>query len=141
MSTSTRLYELDEIAWLARQVELIRGERFEEIDYTNLKEFLESMANRDKRAVESRLERLIAHRLKWQFQSERRGPSWRYTIVEQQRALGRLFRSGSLRRHAEEQLEAVYQGGVSLARAEIGTRCFDPQCPWSLDDLLVFDPS
>jgi hypothetical protein len=138
----TGLYQADETEWLNRTAELIKLGKYDEIDYANLTEFLESMAERDRREVESRLVKLIQHVLKWERQPKRRGGSWRRTILEQQRALKRLVRGGSLRRHAEQVLPESYADGVAQAVAETGLppERFPTDCPWSLDDLLKYSP-
>jgi hypothetical protein len=76
------LYEIDYYAWTQRQVELIKKRRWEELDLDNLLEELEEMGKSSKSALESRLEILFMHLLKWQFQSENRSNSWKASILE-----------------------------------------------------------
>jgi Domain of unknown function DUF29 len=139
----TNLYGADETAWLDLQASLIRSGRSAELDLENLGEFLESMANRDRRAVERRLALLIEHVLKWEHQPARRGPSWRRTILVQQHDLRQYLRSGSLRRHAEDVLPAAHLRGVSQAAAATGLApgTFPTHCPWTLDELLAYTPA
>src|SRR5260370_1122323 len=73
------LYERDETAWLEAMSELIRLGRLDEVDYPNLAEYLADMARRDRREVESRLTVLIAHALKWAYQTDHRSGNWRGT--------------------------------------------------------------
>src|SRR5271157_324403 len=77
------LYEQDETAWLEAMSELIRLGRLDEVDYSNLAEYLADMARRDRREVDGRLIVLITHALKWANQSDRRSGSWKGTIIEQ----------------------------------------------------------
>jgi len=139
----TNLYVADETAWLDLQASLIRSGRSAELDLENLGELLESMANRDRRAVESRLVKLILHILKWEHQPGRRGGSWHGTILEQRRRLRQLVRGGSLRRHAEAVLVECYGDGVAQAAAETGLPPgqFPAHCPWTLDELLAYTPA
>jgi hypothetical protein len=139
----TNLYVADETAWLDLQASLIRSGRSAELDLENLGELLESMANRDRRAVESRLVKLILHLLKWEHQPGRRGGSWHGTILEQRRRLRQLVRGGSLRRHAEAVLAECYGDGVAQAAAETGLPPgqFPAHCPWTLDELLAYTPA
>ncbi len=97
--TLAALYETDETAWLDQTAELIRGGHFDQLDTTNLAEYLTDMARRDRREVFSRLVILLAHLLKWRMQPANRSGSWRGTIVEQQRELRQLLESGSLANH------------------------------------------
>ena len=75
---------------------LIEEQRFAELDYSNLQEFLTDMAQRDRREVLSRLTLLITHLLKWEHQPEKRSNNWRATIAEQRRELEELLESGTL---------------------------------------------
>ena len=80
------LYERDETAWLETMARLAADRRVEEIDLENLSEFLTPMAHRDRREVENRLEQLLKHLLKHEYQPGRRSRSWRSTIDEQRLA-------------------------------------------------------
>ncbi len=137
------LYELDEVAWLDHQVELIEHGKHEEIDWDNLAEFLASMASRDKREVTSRLVTLMMHILKWKYQCDRRASGWLSTIYEQQRELEEDVKSGSLRRHAENILDAAYLKAVKYAAKEtrLAPETFPFDCPWTVDDLLAYEPA
>src|SRR5579864_9147671 len=93
------LYEADETAWLEEMSRLIAEGRREELDYDNLKEYLNDMARRDKREVMSRLGILIFHVLKWECQPDLRSRSWSATIANQRRELQELFQSDVLRNY------------------------------------------
>jgi hypothetical protein len=132
------LYERDETAWLEATAELIRRHRLEEVDFPNLAEYLEDMARRDRREVESRLTVLIAHILKWVHQPENRSGSWRGTIIAQRQELEGLVSGGVLRNHAEAELGDLFRKAVERASAETGlsVESFPGACPYSLDELL-----
>ncbi len=114
------LYLEDETAWLDQMARLIAERRLEELDYDNLREFLIDMARRDRREVLSRLTVLIAHRLKWEHQPEKRSSSWLATIAEQRRELAELLESGPLRNHAQERLPKAYRNAIEQAAIETG---------------------
>jgi len=135
------LYESDETAWLEATSELIRQERFDELDYPNLAECLADLARRDRREVESRLTVLIAHALKWTYQPNRRSGSWRATVIEQRQELEGLVSRGVLRNHAETEMEDVYRKAVERAAAEtaLPSASFPEDCPYTLDQLLATD--
>ena len=137
------LYEEDETAWLDAMVELLHRRELAELDYAHLGEYLEDMAKRDRREVESRLVTLIAHVLKWGYQPDQRSRSWRGTILEQRQELGRLVGRGVLRNHAEAVLADVYAEAVERAVAETGlaSETFPANIPYTLDQLLAFDPA
>ena len=111
------LYESDETAWLELTAELIRAGRLNELDYPHLSEYLTDMARRDRREVLSRLTVLIAHLLKWTYQSERRSNGWRTTIVTQRQELDGLLESGVLRNHAVEVLPKAYAYAMEVMAA------------------------
>src|SRR5438477_12184282 len=94
------LYEADETAWLEAMADLIEQGRWDDLDYPHLQEYLEDMAGRDRREVESRLTTLLAHVLKWVHQPDQRTRGWRGTIVEQRQELEQLVARGVLRNHA-----------------------------------------
>ena len=132
------LYEPDETAWLEAMSRLIREGKRDALDYENLASYLEDMARRDKREVESRLTTLIAHVLKWVHQPEMRSKSWQRTVKVQRRDLSKDL-VGVLRRHAEEQLEACYHDARLDAADEtdLPVETFPATCPYSLDWLLT----
>lgn len=135
------LYENDETAWLDATAELLSSGRLDEVDFLHLAEYLADMTRSDRRKVESRLEVLLAHLLKWTHQPEKRTPSWRGTILVQRHKLARLLKSGVLRNHADEVLAEVYGEAVSVASAEteIPADRFPPECPFTVDQLLSED--
>jgi hypothetical protein len=135
------LYEADETAWLEAMSELIQEGRLADLDYPHLGEYLNDMARRDRREVESRLATLIAHVLKWRHQPDKRSRSWRRTIVVQRQELARLLGRGILRNHAEAVLADVYLEGMERVAAETGLapEAFSTECPYTLDHLLSGD--
>jgi len=141
MPTPCELYQTDETAWLDAMAELIRDGRTSDLDFPHLAEYLEDMARRDRREVNSRLRVLLAHILKWVHQKEMRTPSWRTTVLDQQAELEDLLESGSLRNHAEESLPSIYQKTVKYAANEtnLAVETFDAECAWTLDQLLSPD--
>ena len=138
---SNILYETDFYAWTQRQAALLRGEAFEQIDWNNLIEEIESLGRSEKHEVESRLEVLIMHLLKWQYQPYKRltGRSWRATIAEQRRRLRRRLREmPSLRAQLPDLLQDIYPDAVDAAAIEtsLEKRTFPPHCPWTVEQLL-----
>jgi hypothetical protein len=132
------LYEEDETAWLEQTAELVRTNRFGELDPGTLAEYLSDMARRDRREVESRLIVLIAHVLKWIHQPERRSGGWKATMIEQRQLLEILIGRGVLRNHAEEVLSNAYAKAVERVVAETGLpeSTFPLSCSYTLEQLL-----
>lgn len=137
LPTLDKLYDQDETAWLETMAELIRLEQFDQLDYHHLQEYLDDMARRDKREVESRLAILLSHQLKWDYQPEKRTTSWQATMELQRQELLLLLESASLRNHADGKLQKSYQAAIRLAVAEthLPEETFPAQCPYSLESL------
>lgn len=138
---TTTLYETDFYAWTQRQADLLRGEEFEQVDWDNLIEEIESLGRSDKREVESRLEVLIMHLLKLTYQrrASRNTRSWRNTIAEQRQRLHRLLReSPSLRAQLPEIINDVYVDAIKSAVREtsLDKRIFPTECPWTATQLM-----
>lgn len=135
-------YSKDFYAWIVHNVALLRAGKFSEIDVEHVAEELESMGRSDKRELMSRLAVLLAHLLKWQYQPERRGNSWKYTIEEQRfELIDLLEESPSLRYELDKQLEHAYQRSLFIAVKETGMRKenFSNHCPFSIDQCLNFE--
>jgi hypothetical protein len=62
------LYETDFYAWTQRQAELLRQEEFTEVDWHNPVEEIESLGRNLQNELRSRLDLLIMHLLRWQWQ-------------------------------------------------------------------------
>lgn len=117
----TSLYERDFYAWLREQAKQLRQRSHNEIDWDNLAEEIESVGRSEKREIVSRLERLIQHLLKWQFQPGRRNESWRITIGEQRTFIdGIIDTSPSLKSFPKTVFEKAYAGGRREVIRETG---------------------
>src|SRR5215471_2684588 len=98
MRRNAAAYDGDFYAWTHEQARLLRTGQFALVDIENVAEELESMGRSDKRELDSRLEILLMHLLKWQIQPNFRSTSSQGTIREQRRRIERAFReSPSLR--------------------------------------------
>lgn len=136
---TTTLYETDFYAWTQHQAALLRAEEFEQIDWNNLIEEIESLGRSEKHEVESRLIVIIMHLLKLQHQPARRTRSWNVTISTQRVDLERLLADNpSLRARLPEAVNQIYTAAVKKAAAETGLdkRTFPAQCPWSADQIV-----
>ena len=80
-------YETDFAQWAFDQANLLRTGKLQNLDVTNLIEEIEAMGRSEHRELRNRFVILIGHLLKWQFQPERQGTSWRRTIAEQRRQI------------------------------------------------------
>jgi hypothetical protein len=140
MRTNAELYGADFYAWCLTTAALIRQGKWHDIDPASVAEEVESLGRSQKRELESRLEVLMMHLLKWRYQPERRedSHSWYDTILEQRSQLVRLLRDNpSLR---PEVSTLIAEGYAHARRRAIGeTRLlaavFPPACPWTADQV------
>lgn len=132
-------YETDFYGWTQEQARLLRSGQLAELDTQNLLEEIEAMGTSAENELESRLEVLFIHLLKWKFQSERQGRSWKLTIEEQRRKIERrLKKSPSLKHKLPDILEDAYGDAVIGAERETNIRrnVFPDNCPWTLEQLM-----
>ncbi|MDP8995315.1 MAG: DUF29 domain-containing protein [Pseudomonadota bacterium] len=133
-------YADDHAAWIEQQVALLRAGRFDELDLQNLVEELEALVRSERRELQSRLEVLLTHLLKWDHQPNFRSRSWELTIREQRRRLRELLdESPSLRGALQGIAPKAYRGAVVEAIRQTGLdrSVFPPSMPYSVDDLLA----
>jgi hypothetical protein len=121
MPRNAATYDEDFYAWTLEQARLLRSGEFSHLDIDNIAEELESMGRSDKRDIESRLEVLLMHLLKWQVQVQFRSPGWSGTIREQRRRIAKLLReSPSLRPVMGGLILDAYPEGREKAAGETG---------------------
>lgn len=136
---TTTLYDTDFYAWTQRQAALLRAEEFSEVDWNNLIEEIETLGRSDKRELDSRLEVLLMHLLKWRYQAGKRGKSWRVTIDEQRRRLAKLLKeSPSLHAQLATFVVEAYPDALRAAVMETGlpAATFPGECPWTPAQVL-----
>lgn len=135
-------YEADYARWCAEQAALLRDGKLEALDRENLAEEVESLGRSDKREIESRLNVLLVHLLKWQHQPDRRTASWKATITEQRWRISRVIEdSPSLGSYPRKVLAGEYAIARSAAATETGLAedSFPAECPLSITQVL--DPA
>lgn len=135
-------YEKDIVAWATEQAQLLRAGRFDLLDIEHLAEEIEDVGKSEQRELASRMAVLLAHLLKWQFQPERQGNSWRNTIAAQrERVLLCLEDTPSLRPMLADSkwLHKTWRTAVANASDETGLAlgAFPPGWCWSVEDSLT----
>lgn len=86
MSTQN-LYDNDFYTWCYVQEDLLGQNKFNELDLENLREEIRTLGERHYRTLESRLENLFLHLLKWIYQPEMRGHNWIYSIRSERKEI------------------------------------------------------
>ena len=100
------LYEQDFNSWIYDTVDKLKSKRFDELDIESVIEEMEGLAARNRRELFNRLVVLLAHLLKWQYQTSLRCGSWKGTIRTQRMELeGLLDESPSLKNNLKELIQ------------------------------------
>ncbi|MGB3206836.1 MAG: DUF29 domain-containing protein, partial [Crinalium sp.] len=130
-------HDNDFYAWTQEQAHLLKTGQLHQIDWQNIAEEIEDMGRSEKRQLESRLEVLIMHLLKWQFQPSLRSRSWQLTIKEQRLRLEKLLQENpSLQSNLSEVIEKVYPLAALIAERETGLSLFPETCLYNLTEIL-----
>jgi hypothetical protein len=133
------LYEIDFYAWTQQQARLLRERRWDDLDLDNLVDEVQTVGWSDKRQIQSRLEVLLAHLLKWRFQPGGRGNGWIGTIFEQRgRLIGLVEESPSLREFQRQEVFKSYRAARLTAAKETGIalHVFPEECPFTPEQVL-----
>jgi len=136
------LYETDFYGWTQQQANVLKAGDFASLDLDHLIDEIESMGKSEKRELESRLEVLLAHLLKWQFQPNFRGKSGQLTVIEQRKRIAyHLIDNPSLKSRIPEMYDRIYVFAVIRAVKETGMdeSTFPNECPWTFDQVLDAD--
>lgn len=133
------LYDTDFYAWATRQVALLRAGDLAAADIDHIAEEIESMGRSEKRELVSRLTVVLLHLLKWRFQPELRGNSWRLTIANTRDQLAdHMADNPSLKARLPEAMASAYRYARRGAAAESGLSeaTFPAECPWSFEQAV-----
>jgi len=135
-TAAAKLYEHDFYTWALTQVQALRQGLVNELDLENLAEEVEDMARSEVRELDSRLQVLLAHLLKWAYEPEGRSKSWRLTLKEQRLQVRKLLRHNpGLRPKIGEILRDAYEGARVQAAKEtpLDESDFPVECPWTFE--------
>jgi len=136
------LYDSDFYAWAMQQAALLRTGMLASADVENIAEEIESMGRSEKRELVGRLVVLLTHLLKWRYQPERRGKSWRLSIVEQRIMLENHMKDNpSLKSQMENTIREAYRLAVLTAEREttLSNDTFPALCPYSFEQMIDDD--
>ena len=133
------LYESDFYSWTQQQAGLLRQGRLGELDVVNILEEIESIGRSEQRQLSHRLDVLLMHLLKWQYQPSHRSSSWEGSIKEQRLRIKKLLKeSPSLKPKIPDTLVEAYEAALITAFKESGLpeSTFPSQCPWNFNDVM-----
>ncbi len=128
-------YDHDYCLWIDATMQLLREGKLSEIDIPNLLEELDDMSGSQRDALESNLEIILMHLLKYCSQPQLRSRSWLLTIFEHRNRLKKAFkRSPSLQRYYQEVFLECYQTARKMASIETGLPMSD------FPETILFTP-
>ncbi len=146
------LYEKDFPLWAEINLELLRERAYELVDWENLLEEIEDMAQRHLDSCISQLVRILEHMYKWdnlrrytRAGRERGGLSWIRSVEEARAEIQSLFRRHpSLRRKLPQYLDTAWEDAVD--RIKIWLRDINKEdlevpekCPYSYEEAMTRD--
>ena len=98
------------------------------------------MGRSEKRQLESCLEVLIMHLLRWQYQPNLRSRSWQLTIKEQRLRIEKLLnKNPSLRPTVPEVIADIFPLATISAERETGLSNFPEICPYNSTEILAVE--
>ncbi|MBW4522411.1 MAG: DUF29 domain-containing protein [Scytolyngbya sp. HA4215-MV1] len=133
------LYEIDYLQWLETTADKLKMRDYANIDWENLSDEIEDMGRRERRSLERNLVVILLHLLKWQYQTSKRGGSWKSSIVEHRRRIRKALQdSPSLKSYLEELFAECYGDAVeqAIAETERPAETFSLDCPYTLVEVL-----
>jgi len=133
------LYDQDFYLWLQNTINHLQTGQMSQLDWANLIEELESMGRAEKQALQSNLQVVLNHLLKYQFQPEQRSNSWRFTLLEHRDRLEvALEYSPNLCPYLSDSLNCCYTKARKKAATEMGLPLdtFPPELPFTLEEIL-----
>jgi len=140
MSTDIPLYDEDFYRWTHHQAALLRAGKWQELDYANLAEEIESLGKWDKRDLEQRLEMLLIQLLTWWAKPEDRCGRWQSAIRTQRDELELLLRdSPSLEIQVPALLTDAYSHAREIVLEETRLYTLPENCPFTPVQVLSAD--
>ncbi|NEP58284.1 MAG: DUF29 domain-containing protein [Symploca sp. SIO2G7] len=132
-------YDTDFRAWANHTANLLREQRWEEVDWEHLIEEVEDLGKSERSAIGSQIERVIIHLLKWEYQPQRRSDSWLDSINDGRSQIRRKIEdSPSLKNYPDQILDQEYKRACRGAARQTGLdiATFPLSCPYSTEQIL-----
>jgi Domain of unknown function DUF29 len=134
-------YDTDFYAWTQAQAAALRDGKWDTLDRANLAEEIESLGRSERFAIESHLQNLLTHLLKWRYDpanGPRRG--WRITIRNARLDIAKRT-LGHLQHYPSQYLATAYRHAREDAADEtdLPLATFSEACPWPIEQVLDKD--
>lgn len=141
-SDNEDIYNRDYCLWVELMMQLLREGKLTQLDIPHLLEELDDMSGSQRDALESNLEIILMHLLKYCFQPQLRSRSWLLTIFEHRNRLKKDFkRSPSLQCYYQDIFSECYQTARKMASIETGLPIcdFPETIPFTPEQALDID--
>jgi hypothetical protein len=132
-------YDTDLIAWANQTAQLLREQRWQEVDWEHLIEEVEDLGKSERSAIGSQMERIMLHLLKWEYQPQRRSDSWLDSINDGRSQIRRKIEdSPSLKNYPDRIIDKEYERACKEAAKQTGLdiAIFPATCPYPTDRVL-----
>lgn len=133
------LYDTDFAQWAEQQAQYLKDGKYEYLDKENLIEEIEDLGRQERNRLESNLEILLMHLLKWEYEPTHRSSSWRSTIREHRKRVAlQLRKMPSLKSYLLEAINDACDIAITRASGETGLPedTFPPLCPFTPEQVL-----
>lgn len=121
---------------------VLRNGKLSELDIPNLVEEIEDIGRTEKQAVESNLDVVLMHLLKYKYQPGKRSNSWLLTLFEHRRRLNKyLADSPSLKLYLRSVFADCYDAARKKAsiETELPLDTFPTESPFTPEAVLDID--
>jgi hypothetical protein len=138
----TELYERDFCLWLELNIQQMKAGTLETIDVLHVIEELETMGRSERQALQSNLQVVLMHLLKYKYQPGKRTKSWRFTLLEHRDRIEVLLEdSPSLRTYLSENFARSYTKARKKAAVEtdLDIEIFPLNSPFTIEETLDSD--
>lgn len=150
------LYHTDYYQWTQQQADLIRQQRFDQLDLDNLAEAVADMGKSEPRSLTSELKTILLHLLKYDYQTRKVNPGlpepydWLDSIGRaRDDAHDILADTPSLKRQQDTLTATAYKRAKALAikemnrhllpRQQLTRGSFPTVCPWTFEQIIDED--
>jgi hypothetical protein len=134
-TTERETYETDFYQWTIEQAQALKERNFDNVDWENIIEEIETLGRSEYSAVVSLLRRQIEHRLKVDYVPlPEYHKKWQVEILTFKKNIKSKF-APSMKPKLNKQLTDIYQDAVEIVAFEYEVD-LPIQCPYSLEELL-----
>lgn len=145
--TAASLYHQDYYAWVKEQIRLLHLRQFHQLDLEHLPDELNTLAWLVQREIETNLEIVCNHLLKYKYAREYLNDepccsSWRSALWMARNTIAdALKESPTLRNYPAEELDLRYKLATSQVYQEtkLPNGTLPQNCPWTIDRVLSQD--